>query len=325
LGHPRVEVAAVTSERSAGKSPLELFPHLHEYGHLKYVPLERQKLLKEADLFFMALPHGASQDAVHYFFGKGKKVIDLSADFRLRNHLIYEQWYKVRHKHHRTLQKAVYGLPEVYRGEIKRASLVANPGCYPTGALLGLLPAVKAGFASTSHIVIDSKSGVTGAGRKADVAYSFCEVNEAFKAYAVGTHRHTPEIEQELSKAVKRPLAVDFTPHLLPVSRGILTTICVRLGRRGEMDRIHETYLKFYQRAPFVRVLAPGTFPDIRDVRGTNFCEVGFTVNERTNSLIIVTAIDNIVKGASGQAVQCMNLMMGFKETTALEARALLP
>jgi N-acetyl-gamma-glutamyl-phosphate reductase len=324
-GHPKVEVKAVTSERSAGKSPADLFPQLYDYSGLKFVPLERQKLYKQADLFFMALPHGASQEAVNYFFRKGKKVIDLSADFRLRNHLIYEQWYKVQHKFSRLLEKAVYGLPEIYRKDIREASLIANPGCYPTGALLGLYPVIRKGFVDINNIIIDSKSGTTGAGRKADVGLSFSEVNEGFRAYGVGVHRHTPEIEQELSNIVKKPVVINFTPHLLPLGRGLLTTIYVRLGKRGEIDRIYDVYTRAYQREPFVRVLKPGAFPDIRDVRGTNICEIGFTVNERTNTLVIVTAIDNLMKGASGLAVQCMNIMMGFREKTALEATALLP
>jgi N-acetyl-gamma-glutamyl-phosphate reductase len=325
LRHPKVEITAVTSERSAGKSPADLFPHLYECAHLEYVPLERQKLLEVADLFFMALPHGSSQEAVNYFFRKGRKIIDLSADFRLRNHLIYEQWYKVHHKFTKTLQKAVYGLPEIYKREIRKASLVANPGCYPTGALLALYPMIKNGFADTRSIIIDSKSGMTGAGRKADVGLSFSEVNQAFRAYGVGVHRHTPEIEQEISRVAKKPIVINFTPHLLPVSRGILTTIYVRLGRRGEIERIHEAYLNFYKSEPFVRVLEPGTFPDIRNVCGTNMCEIGFTINERTSTLVIITAIDNLVKGASGMAVQNMNIMMGFREKTALEATALVP
>jgi len=324
-GHPRVQVAAVTSEQSAGKSPSDLYGQLHSYPELTYEPLDKQKLLKKADLFFMALPHGASQEAVAYFHKKGKKVVDLSADFRLKNPLIYEQWYKTQHKQTATLANAVYGLPELHRKEIKKTKLIAVPGCYPTSAILGLYPALKSGIIDPLSIIIDSKSGTSGAGRKADVAISFCEVNEGFKAYAVASHRHTPEIEQELQGIVHQPLAVNFTPHLLPVDRGILSTMYGRLRRRADFKELHEAYRKAYAREPFVRVLAPGHFPNLKHVQGTNFCMIGLALNERTNTVQVISAIDNLVKGASGQAVQCMNLMMGYPERTALEAIAVCP
>ncbi len=322
--HPRVEVTAVTSERSAGKSPVDLFPQLHGFEGLVYEPLNKQKLLKKADLFFMALPHGASQEAVAYFHKKGKRVVDLSADYRLKNDLIYEQWYKTPHKHASLLSEAVYGLPELHRKEIKKTSLVAVPGCYPTSAILGLYPALKAGIIDPHHLIIDSKSGTSGAGRKADVAVSFCEVNEGFKAYGISTHRHTPEIEQELQGIADTPLSVNFTPHLLPVDRGILSTMYGRLQKRADFD-LHQIYAKAYAREPFVKVLAPGQFPNIKHVQGTNNCMIGVTLNERTNTVIVVSAIDNLIKGASGQAVQNMNLMMGYAERTALEAISVCP
>lgn len=323
--HPKVKVTAVTSESSAGKTPFDLYGHLFEYSNLIFEPLEKKSLAKQADFFFMALPHGMSQQAVDYFFKAGKKVCDLSADYRLKNHLIYEQWYKTQHKFPETLKHAAYGLPELHRAKIKKSSLVANPGCYPTGAILALYPALKAGIVDLPSIVIDSKSGTSGAGRKADQAYGFCEVQGAFKAYAVASHRHTPEIEQELSVIADRPMAINFTPHLLPVERGILTTCYGRLRRRADTDEIYDAYLKAYAKEPFVRVLKPGKFPDIKHVRGSNYCHIGFMLNERTSTIVFVSAIDNLVKGASGQAVQNMNLMMGFKETTGLESIALFP
>jgi len=323
--HPRVQVVAVTSERSAGKSPADLYGQLHGYAGLTYEPLDKQKLLKKADLFFMALPHGASQEAVAYFHKKGKKVVDLSADFRLKNPLIYEQWYKTPHKQSAALADAVYGLPELHRKEIKKTNLIAVPGCYPTSAILGLYPAVKSGIMNPQTITIDSKSGTSGAGRKADIAYSFCEVNEGFKAYAITTHRHTPEIEQELQGIVRTPLAVNFTPHLLPVDRGILSTMYGHLNRRADFDELYDAYSKAYAREPFVRVLAPGQFPNLKHVRGTNFCMMGLALNERTSTVQVVSVIDNLIKGASGQAVQCMNLMMGYPEHTALDAIAVCP
>ncbi|RMG73044.1 MAG: N-acetyl-gamma-glutamyl-phosphate reductase, partial [Nitrospirae bacterium] len=218
--HPDVEVVAVTSERSAGKRVDQLFPHLKGHYNLEFVPLKKERLLEQAELFFLALPHGASQEAVDYFFRAGKRVIDLSADYRLKDPRTYKDWYGLEHSFKGTLKRAVYGLPELHRTKIKRARLVANPGCYPTSAILGLYPALKGGIIETEGIVIDSKSGTSGAGRKADVAYNFCEINESFRAYGIASHRHTPEIEQEISGIIKKEVTVNFTPHLLPVNRG---------------------------------------------------------------------------------------------------------
>jgi N-acetyl-gamma-glutamyl-phosphate reductase len=323
--HPDVVLTGVTSERSAGKTVGNLFPHLRSYSNLVYEHLTPAENLKKADLFFMALPHGESQRAVDFFFQRGKKVIDLSADYRLRDPLTYERWYSVPHAFRKALQKAVYGMPELYRKEIRKATLIANPGCYPTGSILGLMPALRNKLIGIPSIVIDAKSGTSGAGRKADVSVAYCEVNEGFKAYAIGTHRHTPEIEQELSRAAGRDIVVNFTPHLLPADRGILTTIYAPLMKGTSVADILKKYNDAYKKEPFVRVLDYGLYPNIKHVRGTNFCDIGLKVNERTNTLIIVTAIDNLVKGASGQAVHNMNIMMGFDETTALDAAALFP
>jgi len=323
--HPEVVVTGVTSERSAGKSVKDLFPNLHKYSNLMYEPLRIEKILTKADLFFMALPHGKSQEAVDFYFNRGKKVIDLSADYRLRDAKIYEKWYNVPHRFHATLKKAVYGLPEIYRNKIKKAKLIANPGCYPTGAILGLLPVLKNNLINISSIIIDSKSGTSGAGRKADVSVSFCEVNEGFRAYSVGTHRHIPEIEQELSLLYGKDITVNFTPHLLPVDRGILTTIYAPIAKKVTVNEIVKIYNEAYKKEPFTKVLEYGIYPNIKNVRGSNFCEIGLKVNERTNTLIIITAIDNLVKGASGQAVHNMNIMMGFDEKTALDTLALFP
>jgi N-acetyl-gamma-glutamyl-phosphate reductase len=325
-GHPRVEVTAVTSERSRGESPADLHPHLRQaYAHLKFEPLDTARLGRKADVFFMALPHAASQEAVAYFYKKGKYVLDLSADYRLKNHLIYERWYKTPHKYHTLLKEAVYGLPEVNRARIKGARLVAVPGCYPTSAILALRPLVEAGVVDPSTIIIDSKSGTTGAGRKADLSISFCEVNEGFKAYGIATHRHTPEIEQELSRAADKPVTVDFTPHLVPMDRGILTTAYARLARRAEDAGLKGIFAKAYGNEPFVHVLPEGQVPNVKHVRGTNECRIGYVLNERTSRVIVVSVIDNLVKGAAGQAVQNMNVALGFKETLGLELTALCP
>jgi len=324
--HREVRITAVTSERSSGTEVVELFPHLLGLLDLRFEPLNPQALVKKADLFFLALPHAASQEAVAFFHSGKKHVIDLSADFRLKDPGVYEEWYGVRHEYHAVLRKSVYGLPEIYRKKIKKARVVANPGCYPTGALLALYPALKDGLIEPDSIVVDSKSGTSGAGRKAALPYSFCEVNESFRAYGIATHRHTPEIEQELSIIHGSRVRVDFTPHLLPVNRGILTTVYCRLKEKDlETVSLLERYRNAYRREPFVRVYNEGNLPDVRNVRGTNFCDIGMRVNKRTGTLVVVTAIDNLLKGASGQAIQNMNIMMGFKETEGLEMFAPLP
>jgi len=323
--HPEVIVTAVTSERSSGKKVSDLFPNVHKYSSLVYEKLKTGDILEKAELYFMALPYGKSQEAVDLFFRHGKKVIDLSADYRLKDVATYEEWYKVPHRFQKTLKGSVYGLPEIYRKKISKTSLVANPGCYPTGAILGVYPAIKNRIIDVSNVVIDSTSGTSGAGRSADVAFSYCEVNEGFKAYAVATHRHTPEIEQEISALAHKDIKVNFTPHLASFDRGILTTIYAPLQKRISTKKILDIYRKSYAHEPFTRVLDEGRFPNVKSVRGTNLCEIGLIVNRRTNTLIIVTAIDNLMKGASGQAVHNMNIMMGIDEKTALDTVALYP
>ncbi|MEW6569631.1 MAG: N-acetyl-gamma-glutamyl-phosphate reductase [Nitrospirota bacterium] len=323
--HPGVIVTGATSEKSAGKSISEIFPILRKYSDLLYESLIPDVILDKADLFFMSLPHGKSQEAVNFIFRHGKKVIDLSADYRIKDPKIYEEWYNVPHKFKATLKRAVYGLPELYREKILKSKIIANPGCYPTGALLGLYPALKYKLIDFTSIIIDSKSGTSGAGRNPDIRFAFCEVNEGFKAYSITNHRHTPEIEQELSFIIGRNMKVNFTPHLAPFNRGILTTLYAQLTVERNAKEIIELYKNVYEKEPFTVVLDEGKFPDVKNVRGTNFCEIGIAVNKRTHTLIVVTAIDNLVKGASGQAVQNMNIMAGFDEKTALDTTALFP
>ena len=323
--HPNVVVSGVTSEKSAGRSVVELFPNLFSCSNLIYEPLQVHNILDKAELFFMALPHAKSQEAVHILFSQGKKVIDLSADYRLRDVKVYKEWYRVPHRYKATLKNAVYGLPEISRPQISKTSLVANPGCYPTGAILGLYPALKNKLVDRNSIVIDSTSGVSGAGRTSDIRFSHCEAHEGLRAYAIATHRHTPEIEQELSALTKKDVKVNFTPHLGPFDRGILTTIYARLTKDIGTEKALDIYRKAYAGEPFTRVLDRGIFPDVKHVRGTNLCEIGLTINMRTKTLIIVAAIDNLTKGASGQAVHNMNIMMGFDEMTALDSVALHP
>ena len=324
--HPGVKVVNVTSRQHKGGSVEDAFPFLRgHYGGLKFTDPEEFSTIN-SDVAFCALPHGASQEVVPHLLKSGIRVVDLSADFRLRDERVYNKWYEA-HKAPELLKKAVYGLPELYRSAIKKATLVANPGCYPTSAILALAPLAKKGLISgggrtPGSIIIDSKSGASGAGRQAAYETSFVEVYGAFKAYKVGSHRHTPEIEQELGAGGGKPASVTFTPHLLPVSRGILTTAYAALSKGLDTEKIHGLYSRFYAKEPFVRVLPPGKFPDISQVRASNYCDIGVWADRKKKQAIIVSAIDNLVKGASGQAVQNMNIICGFKEDTALNTPA---
>ncbi len=325
LLHPRVAVTAVTSEKSAGRPITSLFPHLLSVTDLVCEAFEPGAIAKKADFAFLALPHVAAQGAAYELHKLGVKVVDLSADYRLSDPAQYETWYEHCHQYPELLKHAVYGLPELHRRKIEQASLIANPGCYPTSAILGLAPLVKKRMIDPASIVIDSKSGVSGAGRSPSLAHHFPEVNEGLMAYKIGTHRHTPEIEQEISLLAGGQVTLSFTPHLVPMNRGILSTIYARLANETDTGRLHALYEEFYKKEPFVRVLPLGDFPNVRNVRGSNFCDIGVFADRRTGRAIVVSAIDNLVKGASGQAVQNMNLMMGFDETEGLKAAGLFP
>jgi len=317
--HPGVELSVLTSESYGGLAYSKVYPALARRVEAKCQPLDPDKVAEAAEVIFTALPHSKAMECVPCFLQLGKKVLDMSADFRLRDRNVYEQWYAPHSASH-LLESSAYGLPELHREEIIRARLVAVPGCYPTSAILGVAPLARAGLLGPEPLIVNSASGVTGAGRSLDLGSLFCEVNEGMKAYKVAQHRHTPEMEQEISGLAGREVRVIFVPHLLPLSRGILTTIYVGLkGAVGEEEILAE-YENFYKAEPFVRVLPKGVFPNVRDVRGSNLCDVGLRVDSRTGRLIVVVAIDNLVKGASGQAVQCMNLMMGFPEGEGLDA-----
>jgi N-acetyl-gamma-glutamyl-phosphate reductase len=325
LNHPSVEITAVTSEKSAGRPITDIFPHLLGLTDLVCEPLDPEKIAAKAGLAFLALPHVTAQEAGYRFHKLGVKVVDLSADYRLSDAAIYEQWYEHKHQYPGLLAEAVYGLPELHRERIRTAKLIANPGCYPTSAILGLAPALRGKLVDPSTFVIDSKSGVSGAGRSPGLPYHYPEANEAFMAYKVGSHRHTPEIEQELTKLAGRGVTVSFTPHLVPMNRGILTTIYAKLTGATDTAALHAQYAGSYRNEPFVRVLPPGQFPNVRNVRGSNFCDIGVHADKRTGRAVIVSAIDNLVKGASGQAVQNMNILMGFEESAGLRTAALFP
>ncbi|NPA49023.1 MAG: N-acetyl-gamma-glutamyl-phosphate reductase [Thermodesulfobacteria bacterium] len=322
--HPKVEVTCVTSRQEAGKKVCEVFPFEDRFGELVFEEPSPERIANKADLAFLCVPHGAAAETAKALLEAGLKVIDLSADFRLKDPRTYEEWYGATHKAPELLSEAVYGLAEIYRDQVKITRLVANPGCYPTASTLPLIPLLREGLVSPEGLVIDAKSGVSGAGRSAKLRLIFCEVNEDFCAYNVAIHRHTPEIEQELSLAAGEELRLNFTTHLVPMSRGILATIYATPRTRDERV-LHEALQNFYAQSPFVRILPPGEYPRTAHVRGTNLCLIGLKLDPRTGRLIILSAIDNLVKGASGQAVQNMNLMYGFPEDLALESRPLFP
>jgi N-acetyl-gamma-glutamyl-phosphate reductase len=273
------------------------------------------EMAKNVDLVFLGLPHKVSMDIAPAFLKAGKLVVDLSADYRL-DPKIYEKWYGIAHKDTANLPQAVYGLPELYRDQIKKAKLLANPGCYPTSVILGVAPALSENIIEQAGIIADSKSGATGAGRKADIGLIFCEVNENLKAYKVNDHQHKPEINAILSRVAGKDIDIVFTPHLIPMNRGILSTIYMKLTKSLDTKAVVDLYKKFYDGKPFVRVHDEGKLPQVRDVVGTNYCDIGIKVTGST--LIVVSCIDNLKKGAAGQAVQNMNIMCGFEETEAL-------
>lgn len=323
--HPLVEVTAVTSRQYDGIPLAEVFPNLRGQTNLICENLSVEELCDRADLFFTAVPHKTAMDLVPKLLAKSKKVVDLSADFRLRNVATYEEWYQ-QHSSPELVKHAVYGLPELYRDEIAGAQLIANPGCYPTSIILGMAPLLENDLIDPKTIIADSKSGTSGAGRGAKVGSLFCEVTDGFKPYGVGRqHRHTPEIEQELNRLANQTFNITFTPHLLPISRGILSTVYAQLSEDITAEEIHILYLQRYENEKFVRVLPLGCYPATQYVRGSNFCDIGIALDPATNRIIVMSAIDNIVKGAAGQAVQNMNIMCGFPEHTGLDIVPLFP
>lgn len=328
LAHPRAELAGVTSERLAGERLDRSFPHLRGLTDLQFHDLQPEWLAGVADIVFLALPHMESQRAVPVLRAAGRKVIDLSADYRLRDASDYVNWYKAAHIDPAGLGEAVYGLPELHRKAIAGASLVANPGCYPAGAVLATAPLFRNGLARLDGIVIDGKSGVTGAGaqgRKVDPMYLFTEANENVQAYAVASHRHTPEIEQELSALAAAPLKVSFTPHLLPLNRGLFTTASVVLASPLPTADLTAVYREFYAGEPFVRVLGDGDRPTTRSVVGSNYCDVAVFADARTGRAVCVSALDNLGKGGSANGVQNLNILCGWPERTGLEAAPVYP
>ncbi len=320
--HPEVDIAALTSERYAGKQYSEIFPQLSGHISCRLDKLDSETIADKADVLFLALPHCESMRHAPFFYRAGKKIIDLSADFRFIKKKNYESWYQ-KHAAPDLLAEAVYGLCEINRPDIERAQFIANPGCYPTSIILPLMPFLREDLISRSSIIADSKSGVSGAGRGLKTSSLFCEVGESFRAYSIHGHRHQPEIEEQLESIAQVPVSITFSPHLVPMNRGMLSTIYVTLKKKLPADDIYSLLNKYYAGEPFIRLHQPGTLPHTGWVTGTNYCDIGFSLRDK--KLVLVSAIDNLVKGASGQAVQNMNIMLGLPENTALDHLPVYP
>ncbi len=322
--HPEVEITMVTSEKFDGLPLAEVFPFLEKGTGLVCQSLAVDKVAQVSDFIFTALPHTKAMEVAAQFLEIKKKVIDLSADFRFCNQKTYEKWYQS-HLFPHFLKKAVYGLPELYRKSIRGATLVANPGCYPTSVILALAPLVKNRVIDLKSIIADSKSGISGAGRSVVLDNLFPEVNEGFKAYQVAQHRHTPEIEEKLSILAGKKILITFIPHLSPMNRGILSTIYARPTAEVTSKQLLEKYQEFYQEEKFIRISPLETFPSTSQVKFSNYCDIGLKVDRRTNRIIVISAIDNLVKGGSGQAVQNMNIMNGFPEDAGIDSLPIFP
>ena len=315
--HPSVQVETITSRQQKGVRLDDFYPAFKHHYDLTFEDTDPEKLASSADLVFAAMPHQASMEIIPPLLDRGVKVVDLSADYRLRDPEVYREWYS-EHSTPELLAEAVYGLPELYREKIRTARLVANPGCYPTSVILALAPLLSRGLVDPASIIADSKSGVSGAGRGAALGLHYCEVNDGFKAYKVGEHRHTPEIEQELSVLAQTAVTINFTPHLVPMTRGILSTVYSTLKPGVEKADIDEAFASFYKDEHFVR-LGGANLPATLQVRGSNFCDLGWKVDPRTKRCIVISTIDNLTRGASGQAVCNMNIMSGLSEDAGLQ------
>lgn len=315
--HPNVEISALTSEQRAGEKYSKVFPAFRGEVALELEKLNPDKLIGKIDFAFLCLPHQKAMETANDLRSAGIPVVDLSADFRISSAEVYESWYGP-HRCQKLLKEAVYGLPELHRDKINGAQLVANPGCYPTSVILGLAPLIKENAVDRKTIHCDAKSGVSGAGKTLTQDLLFCEVNEGLKAYKVGVHRHTPEIEQELSRLAGEEILVSFTPHLIPMDRGILATLYAQASKEMDSSSLWQLFQDFYEKEPFIRLHSLGSFPSTQEVKMTNYCDIGVHHDSRTNRVVVITAIDNLIKGASGQAIQNMNLMTGFEETTGL-------
>ncbi|MHA0856205.1 N-acetyl-gamma-glutamyl-phosphate reductase [Paenibacillus sp. CMAA1364] len=317
-GHPKVNITSVISTSSAGVSIAQGFPHLTNIVEQELDDLDIETIARNADVVFTATPSGISTPLVPKLLQAGLKVIDLSGDFRIRNGELFEEWYKLPAADPAYIEQAVYGLSEVYGDLVEGVDFVSNPGCFPTATLLGLIPAVEAGWIDLSSIIIDAKSGVSGAGRGTNLTTHYAEINENLRAYKVNRHQHIPEIEQVLGDVSGEKVTVTFTTHLVPMTRGIMSTMYAKVSGEHTQAEFVELYRDYYKGRPFVRVRDHGVWPATKEVTGSNYCDMGFMLDERTGRITIISVIDNIVKGASGQAIQNLNLMMGWEENLGL-------
>jgi len=324
-GHDELETVMITSTENIAGGMAEIYPHLRAFTRLRCEATDLQTIKEKCQAVFLALPHGLSVPMVRELSDTGVKCVDLGADFRLKDSRIYEQYYETVHEAPEMLADAVYGLPEIYRDKIKKAVVVANPGCYPTSAILPLVPLLKTGVVENHGIIIDSKSGASGAGKALKASSHFCEVNEGIKAYGIGTHRHGPEIAQELSLAAGEAVEMIFTPHLVPMNRGILSTCYCRLRPGARSKQVREVLEDFYSNEYFVDILPEGVLPHTKWVYGSNFVQIGIYADEDSGRVILVSALDNLCKGASGQAIQNLNLMLGIEETKSLSFAGVHP
>lgn len=325
--HPGAEITFLGSQSSAGKLLGDVFTHLDvATAAMPLTGFDPAEHTDVADVFFIALANGKAMEIAPKLIAAGKRIIDISADFRIRNQSVYEKWYKIKHVSPQLLSGAVYGLAEIYGAHIRKAQLVANPGCYTTTSILALAPALACKAVEPKSIIVDAMSGISGAGRsKNTTEYMFTELDGNSKAYGIAGHRHTPEIEQELTAVCGCEVVMTFTPHLVPMTRGILATCYANLCAHETVESLHAFYNEFYADAPFVEVLPLGRYPSVMDVAGSNMCRIGIAEDQRTHRLIVVSATDNLIKGAGGQAVQSFNIMVGFPETTNLPRIALYP
>ena len=324
LRHPEVEIAHITSESSTGKKISELYPHFRGIFEMELESLaDIEKIGAESDFIFIALPHGHAMEVGKKLENLPVRIIDLGADYRFSDTSIYEQWYKVEHTHKNAPR--VYGLAELYREEIKAAKIIGNAGCFTTASILALAPLVKHHLVEVDSIIVDAKSGVSGAGRGLKLGNHFPELYDNFKAYKVAHHRHTPEIEQALKDLGGEEVTINFTPHLVPMSRGILATCYAKLKEDISAGTIEAAFQKIYGKEKFIRLLGEGEYPETKFVRGSNYCDIAWHIDERTHRVIVLSAIDNLVKGAAGQAVQNFNIAAGFEESTALDIVPLYP
>ena len=323
VNHPEVEIAHITSESQTGKSIVDSYPHLRSIYDKNLSSMTDLDQFADSQAVFIALPHGHAMGIAQPLAAQGIKIIDLGADYRFRNEDVYEQWYKVPHTHRQS--GAVYGLTELYRDQIKTANIVGNAGCFTTASILALAPLAKANLIDVKSIIVDAKSGMSGAGRSASLPNNFAEMFDNMRAYNIGGHRHTPEIEQTLTELSGQDAIINFTPHVVPMSRGIFSTCYATLAQGITPEDVDQAFHELYSQEYFIRLLGRGGYPAVKNTRGSNFCDIGWHVDPRTNRVVVVSVIDNLVKGAAGQAVQNFNVMFGLAESTGLTKIALYP